>query len=50
MVRIIVGTLLQVGTRKISVDQVKNILDSKNRNNAGPTAPAKGLILDRILY
>ena len=50
MVRIIVGTLLQVGTGKISVDQVKMILDSKNRDNAGPTAPAKGLILDRILY
>ena len=50
MVRIIVGTLLQVGTKKIGVDQVKSILDSKNRDNAGPTAPAKGLILDRILY
>lgn len=50
MVRIIVGTLLQVGTRKISIDDVKTILDSKNRDAAGPTAPAKGLILEKILY
>ena len=48
MVRIIVGTLLQVGMGKIDVEDVKRILESKDRNNAGPTAPAKGLILDRI--
>ena len=50
MVRIIVGTLLQVGMGKIDVEDVKRILESKDRNNAGPTAPAKGLILDRIYY
>ena len=50
MVRIIVGTLLQVGIGKMGVDEVKTILESKDRNNAGPTAPAKGLILDWIQY
>ena len=50
MVRIIVGTLLEVGFGKIEADQVKAILESKDRENAGPTAPAKGLILDKITY
>lgn len=50
MVRIIVGTLLEVGIGKMDVERVKEILDSKDRKNAGPTAPARGLILEWILY
>ena len=50
MVRIIVGTLLEVGIGKMDVERVKEILESKDRKNAGPTAPARGLILEWILY
>ena len=50
MVRAIVGTLLYVGSNKITVEGFKNIIESENRNNAGPSAPAKGLFLTKVLY
>ena len=49
-VRIIVGTLIKVGTNKLNEECVKKILKSKNRNRAGPTAPAEGLYLEKIIY
>ena len=49
-VRIIVGTLVSVGRGKIKVDKVKEILDSKDRTKAGPTAPSDGLYLEKIIY
>ena len=49
-VRIIVGTLVSVGRGKIEVDKVKEILDSKDRTKAGPTAPPDGLYLEKIIY
>ena len=50
MVRAIVGTMLDVGISKISLDEFKNIIESKDRSNAGASAPAKGLYLSEILY
>lgn len=50
MVRNIVGTLLEVGSGKISKPELKRILLSKNRQCAGPTAPAQGLCLLRVKY
>ncbi|MBI5361385.1 MAG: tRNA pseudouridine(38-40) synthase TruA [Planctomycetes bacterium] len=50
MVRTIMGTLLLVGEGKIPPEDVKNILNSRNRCKAGPTAPAKGLFLQKIIY
>ncbi|GAA0121163.1 tRNA pseudouridine(38-40) synthase TruA [Clostridium faecium] len=50
MVRIITGTLLQVGTGKISVDEVGIILNKKKREEAGPMAQAKGLYLKEVIY
>ena len=50
MVRSIVGTLIEVGRGKTAVKNVKDILDAKNRNLAGPTAPAKGLCLMEVKY
>jgi tRNA pseudouridine38-40 synthase len=50
MVRNIVGTLTEVGRGKITQEQVKNILASRDRRMAGPTAPAKGLFLEKIFY
>lgn len=45
MVRIIAGTLIEVGKGRFTPEQVKEILEAKDRAKAGPTAPAKGLML-----
>ena len=50
MVRTVAGTLLAVGEEKITPEQIKNIIDSKNRKNAGKTMPAKGLMLKNVCY
>jgi tRNA pseudouridine38-40 synthase len=50
MVRAIVGTLLEVGREKISLDDFESIIKSKNRNNAGWSVPAEGLALVKIEY
>ncbi len=50
MVRAIVGTLLEVGQGKLSVDNFKKIIESKDRGAAGASAPAQGLFLVDIEY
>ena len=50
MVRAIVGTLLDVGLGKISIEEFRTIIESKNRSNAGLSVPAKGLFLTNIKY
>ncbi len=50
MVRILVGTLLEVGYGKLQPQQVKDILEACNRQMAGPTAPPQGLCLQEIDY
>ena len=50
MVRNIVGTLVEVGLAKITPDDFKLILDSKDRSRAGATAPVHGLFLKRANY
>ena len=50
MVRAIVGTLVEVGRGKISAQEFKRVLDSKDRKEAGPTAPAHGLFLKEVKY
>ena len=50
MVRIIAGTLIEVGTGLRTVESVKTALEAKNREAAGPTAPAKGLTLKRMIF
>ena len=50
MVRAIVGTLVEVGRGKISAQEFKRILESKDRKQAGPTAPAHGLFLKEVKY
>lgn len=47
MVRIIVGTLIEVGIGKTPASAMEQILQEKKREAAGPTAPAKGLLLYR---
>ena len=50
MVRAIVGTLVDVGLHKVSVEDFRQIIESKNRSNAGLSVPAKGLFLTNIKY
>ena len=50
MVRIMTGTLLEVGAGHMSPEQVREILEGKDRSLAGPTAPAKGLCLMKVDY
>lgn len=50
MIRNIVGTLTEVGMGRISPETVINILTSCDREMAGPTAPAKGLFLEKVFY
>ena len=50
MVRIIVGTLLEVGTGRLKPLDVEKILDEKKRAEAGPIAQAKGLCLRSVQY
>ena len=50
MVRILTGTLIEVGNGKRRPEEVKEILESKNRECAGYTAPACGLTLMEVRY
>jgi tRNA pseudouridine38-40 synthase len=50
MVRNIVGTLALVGSDKLKAEDVKTILEAKDRRKAGPTAPAHGLHLRDVIY
>lgn len=50
MVRAIVGTLLEVGSGKVQPGDVKTIIKSGKRSEAGPSVPAKGLYLVGISY
>ena len=50
MVRIIVGTLLDVAFGRRSPEYIKEIIKSKNRALAGMTAPPDGLYLNKVNY
>lgn len=50
MVRSIVGTLLDVGQNKISIKEFTDIIELKNRSEAGVSVPGKGLFLAKIEY
>ena len=50
MVRAIVGTLIEVGLKKISIDDFKSILHSRDRSKAGYSVPAHGLYLEKVYY
>jgi len=50
MVRNLVGTFIEVGIEKKSIDDFNTILQKQDRNLAGPTAPAHGLILEKVFY
>jgi len=50
MARSMVGTLVEVGRGKLAPEDVRAILESRDRGRAGPTAPAQGLCLEEVWY
>jgi tRNA pseudouridine38-40 synthase len=50
MVRAIVGTLIEIGKGKLTINDFITIIESKNRSNAGVSVPAQGLFLVNIKY
>lgn len=50
MVRILVGTMLEIGSGKRPVSDMQKAIDSGIRSDAGATAPAHGLCLERVVY
>jgi len=50
MVRIIAGTLLEVGLGNIKPEEIKDIIEAKNRQKAGKTLPPQGLFLMNVEY
>ena len=50
MVRIIVGTLVEVAVGRMEPSEIPAILASKDRTRAGMTAPPEGLYLNRVFY
>jgi tRNA pseudouridine38-40 synthase len=50
MVRTIVGTLLEVGQDRLTIEEFKTIILTKSRHSAGRSVPAHGLYLTKVLY
>jgi tRNA pseudouridine38-40 synthase len=50
MVRALVGTMVDVGRGYMPLDEFVKILEKKNRSEAGQAAPAKGLVLEEVVY
>ena len=50
MVRKIVGTLLDVGRGRLSVDDIKKLFEMRDRTRSGPTVPPEGLYLVELKY
>jgi tRNA pseudouridine38-40 synthase len=50
MVRAIVGTLVEIGNGKMEPENLRKIIEDKNRNSAGTSAPAQGLFLVDVGY
>ena len=50
MVRIMVGTLIEISENRIEKDKLIDIIGSRDRSKAGRTAPPQGLYLDKVFY
>ena len=50
MVRAVVGTLVEVGRGKMSIDDFRKVIEGKSRSRAGESMPAKALFLEKIEY
>ena len=50
MVRAIVGTMIDIGKNKLSLDDFRQVIENKNRSQAGFSVPACGLFLENVAY
>ena len=50
MVRAVVGTLIDVGRHRISLDDLRKIVESGKRTEAGESMPAHALFLEKVEY
>jgi len=50
MVRAVVGTLMEVGKEKMTLDEFRNVIESRDRSKAGASVKAKGLYLSKVEY
>lgn len=50
MVRAIVGTMMEIGKGKIPAEEMKKIIEAKDRSRAGYSVPAEGLFLEKVNY
>jgi tRNA pseudouridine38-40 synthase len=50
MVRALVGTMVDVGRGYLPIEKFLNVLEKKDRTEAGMTAPARGLVLENVVY
>ena len=50
MIRILTGPLIEIGSNRREVEEIPKILDGKNRELAGYTAPPQGLLLKEVRY
>ena len=50
MVRAVVGTLLEVGKGKLTLQQFRDVIENKNRCSAGTSMPAHALFLEEVEY
>ncbi|OIQ22477.1 MAG: tRNA pseudouridine(38-40) synthase TruA [Flavobacterium sp. MedPE-SWcel] len=50
MVRAIVGTLVTIGLGKMTIDEFRTVIESRDRGNAGFSVPAHGLYLTKVIY
>ncbi len=50
MVRALVGAMLQVARRRLSIEDLRQALHQRNRRYASPLAPPQGLVLERVFY
>ncbi len=50
MVRAIVGTMIEIGQHKLSLEEFRNVLERKNRSLAGESVPPQGLFLEKVEY
>ena len=50
MVRSLVGTMIEIGNGNIGIEDFKLIFEKSDRRAAGPTAPAHGLYLEKVIY
>ena len=50
MVRILTGTLIEVGLGKRSIESIKELLENQTRSEAGPKVPPHGLCMEKVIY